>query len=73
MNLQHLIEVLGHDTQAYSGRGMMGKYCLGVAVLGHPDIWRLACQLGMHGFDDPPVTDQFGHGLIAYWPGIEYT
>lgn len=30
--LQTVIENAGHDCRSYSGRGMYGKYCLGVVV-----------------------------------------
>ena|SRR5665213_2861738 len=32
MNLQKLIKKAGFKTQSYSGRGMYGKYCLGVSL-----------------------------------------
>jgi len=71
---QLLIEALreaGYKPRRYSGRGMEGKWCVGIAC---KSIWPVGSSLaGKIFFELPmPTTDQLGKGIIAYWPSIAW-
>ncbi|MFA5186547.1 MAG: hypothetical protein WC551_08745 [Patescibacteria group bacterium] len=76
MTTQEFIDVLenlGYEPQSYSGRGIYGRKCVGVATgdvfkLG-PDIWSdeearefIECC--------SPATDSMGFDTIVYWPNV---
>lgn len=64
-DLIDLIEEAGFIWRKYSGRGMYGKQCVGLAFDNTEDLWDLAQVLP----DVPrPTTDSMGQGFIAYWP-----
>lgn len=56
--------------QAYSGRGMYGKYCLGVSV-GRYASTDLLKKFKKNGIPDPS-RDQLGMGHIYYWQNIPH-
>jgi hypothetical protein len=56
--------------QAYSGRGMMGKYCLGVSV-GSSCLSATLKELEEKGIPKP-VQDALGMGAILYWQNIPH-
>ena len=58
-----IIENAGYEPRSYSGRGMYGKYCLGVDL---PEISGLVRLGGV----PLPTTDSMGKGIIAYWPRV---
>lgn len=82
MNIEaeFLIEAIaqaGHEAQAYSGRGMYGKQCVGVTVDDDASMWDLAFDLGKAQGEDGdripgPRTDSMGLRMIVYWPRIEW-
>ncbi len=85
MTLQELIEEIidtGEDTAAdvsmrvrsYSGRGMSGRECLGVAS---SDVFEalqlIAWHAGSAGLKMPPVwSETLGKGNVIYWPSIPW-
>lgn len=56
--------------QSYSGRGMYGKYCLGVSV-GRYDMDRLLKEFKQKGIPEPS-KDTLGMGAILYWQNIPH-
>ena len=56
--------------QAYSGRGMYGKYCLGVSVgrYGQSELLKAFKKNRIPN----PSQDQLGMGAIYYWQNIPY-
>ena len=64
----------------YSGRGMMGRNCIGLQIDQFSDIGRVMYHLGALN-EDPDVNmtveifdwryDNLGRGWVMYWPGIE--
>lgn len=70
--LQQLLEDANYTTRSYSGRGMMGKECLGVVV---PDAIHGAYFIGRLVADynfRAPRYDSMGRDTILYWPKIPY-
>lgn len=73
--IQSELEAKGYRLQQYSGRGMMGRQCLGVLLDGN-DGYEIMAMLGAasDGQQVPiPKNDSLGRGYILYWPHIEYT
>jgi hypothetical protein len=78
--LQEVIQGAGFETRDYSGRGMYGKYCLGVDldttsgfistvgryVRGEDDEDEIMRKL------DSYSSDSMGLGIIVYWPSVPY-
>jgi len=56
----------GLEPRAYSGRGMYGKECVGVALDGIGD--GTAQQI----VGSAPRTDSLGRRIIAYWPHLSW-
>lgn len=77
---EFLIEAIaqqGLRPQAYSGRDMYGKQCVGVVVNSQDELWDLAFDLGRAQGEDgpkipPPRTDDLGRKTIVYWPAIAW-
>jgi hypothetical protein len=71
---QHLIDAIedaGFEAQAYSGRGMSGKQCVGVVVEGDDDLWEIAQDFAISGLEiQAPRTDSLGLDTILYWPNV---
>lgn len=66
MTAQKLINAIraaGHEPTSYSGRGMYGRYCIGVSL----DHINDADGLPLKGSN----TDSLGRGIILYWPAID--
>lgn len=70
------LESLDYKPRAYSGRGMMGRECVGIVV---PSAviaaWRIAAEL--IGVDSAyvilnPRWDSMGRDEILYWPSVEW-
>lgn len=71
-----LLREQGYTPRAYSGRGMMGRQCVGVEVWRALDAaWMIALSL------DPtpenaafrlPRWDSMGRDEILYWPSVEW-
>lgn len=85
MTLQNLIEKMGYKTRSYSGRGMFGKYCLGVSIDGNlaTFLMELGAAIGEHNAEagctgeeriDLPysTSDALGLGTIVYFPNVQY-
>lgn len=62
-------EVEGEVYNAYSGRFMYGKQCLGVTV---PDLKKALMAVGRLGLPEPRI-DQIGLEYILYWPEVPST
>lgn len=79
MTLQELIDEMGYHTRSYSGRGMMGKECLGVSVY---DDFEFGIELGTAITASDSLyliatiqeykKDNMGRDTIIYWPNIPY-
>lgn len=70
VNAQRLISLLtaaGYTPRRYSGRGMMGRECVGVTA----EPWQLARKLGSTEVDEPHM-DALGFGHVLYWPNVEW-
>lgn len=85
--LQELIEDLGYSTRSYSGRGMYGKYCLGVTLdAGSESRFLLELGMAIGEFNADPTneleqtislpnrvsSDSMGLDRIIYFPNVEY-
>lgn len=60
-------EVDGKVYRGYSGRGMFGAQCYGVACDDAINAVEAARRRGLGG----ARVDQLGRGYIAYWPHLE--
>ena len=58
------LEALGLEPRSYSGRGMMGAYCVGAYVGSHSEL--------PSGLPGSYSTDNLGRGLILYWPSVSW-
>ncbi|GJA75711.1 hypothetical protein ACV1DG_23215 [Aeromonas hydrophila] len=59
--------------RSYSGRGMYGRYCLGLDIPPGKDATPVAIKMG-EAFKllGQGSKDSMGHGSILYWPRIRY-
>jgi len=59
--------------RSYSGRGMYGRYCLGLDIPPGKDATLVAIKMG-EAFKllGQGSQDSMGHGSILYWPRIRY-
>ena len=86
MTSQELIaalDAMGEEPTPYSGRGMNGRYCVGVSVEYRSDAFRLgydlASRFAAQG-DSPeamdpgtPDMDAMGMmGVVLYWPNMPW-
>lgn len=73
-DIQKLAEDMNIETRSYSGRGMMGRTCLGIVVSSNEKIFELFYNLGQAGMEYPGETrsDNMGFDTIFYFPYIEY-
>lgn len=73
-DIQKLAEQMDLRVRSYSGRGMMGKTCLGIVVSSNEEILELFYNLGKACMEYPEVTrsDNMGFDTIFYFPYIEY-
>ena len=74
-DIQKLAEDMNIETRSYSGRGMMGRTCLGIVVNDETELFALFYSLGAYNMKMPfgPVrTDNMGFSTIYYWPLEEY-
>jgi hypothetical protein len=72
MTSQSLIDLLEEEllnVRPYSGRGMMGKECVGVSG---SSVWEVARRLPQKASIPEPITGQLGTGIIIYWPEFEW-
>lgn len=71
-----MLENLGYVTINYSGRGMSGRYCLGIILpnFNIQNILELGYNLGKCNLEEeiPLVKqDDYGKGIVIYFPEIE--
>lgn len=74
-DIQRLAEEFGMNVRSYSGRGMMGKTCLGIVVDDANELFELFYNLGARDREMPSGhvrTDNMGFSTIYYWPYEEY-
>lgn len=76
MTFQELLEdVVGFETQSYSGRNMYGETCLGVVVenLAY-SLQNIGYIAGMKDIDIPDrvLWDNMGKDYIIYWPDVDF-
>lgn len=74
-DIQRIAEEFGMNVRSYSGRGMMGRTCLGIVVDDATEVFELFYNLGTRDLRMPfgPVrTDSMGISTIYYWPLEEY-
>lgn len=73
---QELIDALYEancDPRSYSGRGMYGDQCVGVALGDTRQVWDIAQTFARAELNVPaPLTDSLGRGIIAYWPSVKW-
>ncbi len=78
--LQKLLEELDYDCKSYSGRGMYGKYCLGVEVTNTNNM--ISSVIRNIIFDKEEIADAFEsmktdsmgkENTIVYFTNVEYT
>lgn len=80
-----VLEALGYEPRAYSGRGMYGKRCVAIELTDQAELWKLAVDIGstmekvfsfswstITDIRRPPKIDSMGRGIVAYWPSIEW-
>lgn len=69
LRAKQIVEKLGEEysvREGYSGRGMYGKSCLGIAG---PDLMEIQHEASVYGLG-VAKTDSMGLNYIAYWPKI---
>jgi len=83
MRPQEIIENAGYECRNYSGRGMCGKYCLGVVVKNMGEFignifyeiadldWAYCEEMG--DLFGSMRTDNMGLDTILYFPGTAYS
>lgn len=74
-DIQNIAEEFGMNVRSYSGRGMMGKTCLGIVIDDATELFHLFYMLGARDREMPtgPVrSDTMGYSTIYYWPYEEY-
>ncbi|PHM72250.1 hypothetical protein [Xenorhabdus sp. KJ12.1] len=60
--------------RSYSGRGMYGRYCLGLKIPAGKDIVPIIIKMGTtFNLLGDQMTDNMGLGTIIYWPEVEYS
>lgn len=76
--IKELIENAGYETRSYSGRGMMGKTCLGFTTDDSPfEIAAMLIEYIDNAADLPSIlrqmkSDNMGLSMIYYLPRVEY-
>lgn len=70
---------LGYPVRSYSGRGMYGKYCVGIELDRGDSAFKLALHLSSelgdsaHFLNDLDIRqDSLGLGTILYFPYVEW-
>jgi hypothetical protein len=58
----------GYSPRSYSGRGMYGESCVGLALESETDLLKVGAALGERLAQRSFRTDSLGMGIIAYWP-----
>lgn len=74
-DIQRLAEEFGMNVRSYSGRGMMGRTCLGIVVDDANKLFELFYNLGARDREMPAGSvrsDHMGLSTIYYWPYEEY-
>ena len=74
--LHELLDYIGLEPEAYSGRGMYGKECLSVSIESY-ELGSMFFELGVvlaknKAFETPDAllsysTDNMGYGIVVYW------
>lgn len=71
-------EDCGYETRSYSGRGMYGEHCIGIAMDSDSSISSLAYNIGRADEDevaasymDRMATDSLGLNIIVYFPSVK--
>lgn len=60
------------SVRSYSGRGMMGKDCVGIVVDDlHDGLWHIGGIMRDHNLP-APIVDNMGLDYILYWPKWEW-
>ncbi len=87
MNAQTLVDAIesaGFEVRSYSGRGMNGRYCLGVVLDRNVSSFELAAKIAgeLLDADDADAIadlanlrvcqDSMGLGVVVYFPAIPY-
>jgi len=77
MNSDKLVKILkaeGWEVRPYSGRGMMGRECVGVDVEYLGQAFDVGCAVGAECDYDfgTPDADNMGMGYILYWPSLDW-
>lgn len=67
--LKRKILAAGKEPRPYSGRGMDGRYCVGVNVSNAADAFLLGEAMGLKA---PPNHDACGRGVVLYWPAYPW-
>lgn len=72
-----ILEDLGYEPYAYSGRGMYGKRCVAINLSRDQSVWELAasvCQRDDNLVLDvgAPQQDNMGLDIVVYWPRLPY-
>lgn len=77
IDIAEAAELERHNVRTtYSGRGMFGRTCVGFDLSGAGDLFALGAAvervLGYEAREwGSPSTDGMGHGIIAYFRGLE--
>lgn len=77
--LKDALDMAGYNPTDYSGRGMFGKYCVGVST--RDSAATVVSEVVAQCRDVPPEllkllgaarTDSLGMGYIHYWPSVPW-
>jgi len=76
--LSEILEDIGYEPYAYSGRGMYGKTCVAVNLEDRSQsVWEIALEVCSRDGDlaysmGAPSQDSMGLGIVVYWPNLPY-
>lgn len=74
--LHELLEYIGLEPEAYSGRGMYGKECLSINIESYElgsVFFEMGVALAKNNSQEVPdallsySTDNMGYGIVVYW------
>ena len=70
------MELLDEHVESYSGRGMNGRVCPSIRFGSLTDVFAFGVAIGADStlarlLIDGAEIDEFGRGVVIYWPGIE--
>ena len=73
-----LLQSIGHEPFAYSGRAMYGHRCVAVRLDEIAELFRMGADLAVsaegtqHSSIPTPLVDTLGGSVVAYWRDLRW-